>query len=64
MSTCWKPKPIKGLKIKYKDTVYDKITYMSCSTDGLSFDNQTDDSTTVHINCKMEDAKIITGKEE
>lgn len=59
----WKPKPIKGLVVEHNGNKYDKITYLSCSTDGLSFDNQQDESTSVHINCKMTDAKITTGKE-
>lgn len=60
MSKCWKPKPIKGLKIEYNGTVYDKITYLSCDTDGMHFDNQTDNSTTIAVNCKIEDVKITT----
>lgn len=56
----YKPKPIKGLSIEYDGTTYDKITYLSCSNEGLSFDNMPDDNTTVYVRCKISEAKIIT----
>lgn len=62
MSCCeYKPKPIKGLKIEYNGTTYDKVTYMSCSNDGLNFEHMPNESTQIHINCKMGEANITLG---
>ena len=30
----YKPQVIKGLKVEYNKTVYDKIIYLSCSNEG------------------------------
>lgn len=60
----YKPKPIKGLKVEYDGETYDKITYLSCSNEGISFEHMPSDSTTVYIRCKISEAKITIGKEE
>lgn len=57
----YKPKPIKGLKVEYDSETYDKITYLSCSSDGISFEHMPNDSTTMNIRCKINEAKIKIG---
>jgi hypothetical protein len=57
----YKPKPIKGLKIEHGGQTYDNITYMSASNEGISFEHMPNESTTVNIHCKANEAKIITG---
>lgn len=57
----YKPKIIKGLKIKYDGKEYDKIIYMHCSDEGLHFENQDNEFTTTNINCKIKDVKFING---
>lgn len=58
-----KEKPIQGLKIKYGDTTYDKITYLSISNwDGnerVSFTNKENENKIVNITCKFSDIEII-----
>lgn len=54
----YKPKAIKGLKIEYNGESYDKIVYMSCSNDGISFEHMPNDNTSVNIRCKINEAKI------
>lgn len=56
----YKPKPIKGLSVKYNDKVYNNITYMSCSNEGLFFECSENENIRTNINCKMEDVEIIT----
>ena len=58
----YKPKPIKNLKIKCKGEIYDKISYFSCSTEGVHFENLDNDSVTTNVNCKMEDIEILIDK--
>lgn len=54
----YKPKVIKGLKVEYNKIVYDKIIYLSCSNEGISFENMPDDNTTMNVRCKIGEAKI------
>lgn len=54
----YKPKPIKGLKIEHGGEIYDKIVYMNCSNEGLSFEHMPNESTSVNIHCKINEAKI------
>lgn len=56
----YKPKPIKGLSVKYKDTVYNNITYMSCSNEGFYFESTENENVRTNIHCKSEDVEIIT----
>lgn len=58
----YKPKPIKGLKVEVNGETYDKITYMSCSNDGMFFDCIKDENVTINIRCKPSEAKIISGE--
>lgn len=58
----YKPKPIKGLKVEYGGQTYDKVTYLSCSNDGISFEHMPNDSTTVNVRCKVSEAKISIGE--
>lgn len=60
----YKPKPIKGLKVEHNGETYGNITYLSASSDGISFEHMPNDSTTVNIHCKASEAKIITGGDE
>lgn len=60
----WKPKAIKNLKIKLKDKIYDKISYLDCSNEGVHFENLDSDSTRTSVNCKVEDIEIIVNKED
>ncbi len=64
MADSWKPKPVKNLAIKHKDKIYDKITYLSCSNNGVHFENMDSESVTTNINCKLEDIEIVTNKGE
>jgi hypothetical protein len=64
MIDSYKPKPIKGLAVKYGKETYDKITYLSCGSEGISFDHMPNENTTVNIRCKISEAKIISGGEE
>jgi hypothetical protein len=57
----YKPKPIKGLSVTYKEESYDKITYMSCSNDGFYFEHMPDENTTINIRCKADEAKVSYG---
>ncbi len=57
----YKAKPIKGLKIEHGGQIYDKITYMSASNEGISFEHMPNENTMVNIHCKADEAKIITG---
>lgn len=58
-----KEKPIKGLKIKYNDEIYDKIMYFSISNwngkDNVSFTNQKNSNTSVNVNCLFSNIEII-----
>lgn len=58
-----KEKAIKGLKIKYDNTIYDKITYFHVSnwdkTDEVSFTNKDNDNKSVNIRCEFKDIEII-----
>lgn len=58
-----KENPIQGLKIKYGDETYDKITYFSISNwDGkerVSFTNMKNENAVVNVNCKFSDIEII-----
>lgn len=60
----YKPKPIKGLKVQYNGETYDKITYLSCSNEGISFEHMPNDNTSVYIRCKVNEAKIMIGDKE
>ena len=57
----YKPKPIKGLKITHKGTVYDKIVYVSCSNEGISFENMPNENTTINIRCAVDEATVSFG---
>ena len=61
MPTAYKPKPIKGLKIIYNGETYDKIVYMSCSNEGISFENMQNESTMVNIRCPIDKIKLELG---
>ncbi len=58
-----KEKPIKGLKIKYNNEIYDKIMYFSISNwdgkDNVSFTNKKNNNTSVTVNCLFSDIEII-----
>lgn len=58
-----KEKPIKGLKIKYDNTIYDKIIYFSVSNwdkkDTVSFTNLDSKNVSVSIHCDFKDIEII-----
>ena len=58
----YKPKPIKGLKIELNGELYDNITYMSCSNDGMFFDCIKNDNVTVNVHCNPNEAKIVTSE--
>ncbi len=60
----YKPKAIKNLKIKVKDKIYDKISYMSCSNEGVSFENLDSENATTNVRCKLEDIEIMVTKGE
>lgn len=61
-----KEQPIKGLKIKYNDEIYDNIMYLSISNwnrkDNVSFTSKKNDNTSVNINCLFDDIEIIKEK--
>lgn len=59
----YKPKPIKGLKLELNGKTYDNITYMSCSNEGMFFECMQDENVRINVNCKPNEAKIITGEE-
>lgn len=59
----YKPKPIKGLKVKVNGIVYDKIAYMSCSSEGIYIENIDSQTTTTNIRCKAEDLEIIVNQD-
>ena len=58
-----KERPIKNLKIKYDNNIYDKIVYFSISNwDGnerVSFTNKTDNSSSTTVNCKFSEIEIV-----
>lgn len=58
-----KEKTVKGLKIKYNDEVYDKITYFNISNwdgkENVSFSHKKNENTMLNINCKFADIEII-----
>lgn len=58
-----KEKPIKGLKIKYNNEIYEKIIYFSVSNwdkiDNVSFTNKDSNNKTVNIHCEFKDIEII-----
>ena len=58
-----KEKPIQGLKIKYGDETYDKITYFHISNwDGkerVSFTNKENENKIVNVNCNFSDVEIL-----
>lgn len=57
-------KPIKGLKIKYDNTIYDKIVYFSVSNWGKEnrarFTNLDSKNISVSVDCDFKDIEIIT----
>ncbi len=57
----WKPKPIKGLKVEYNGTIYDKITNISCDNESMYFTHMPNESTSINVNCKPSEAKVIMG---
>ena len=59
----YKTKAIKNLKIKCKDKIYDKISYFSCSSEGVHFENLDSNAITTNVNCQMEDIEIIVDKD-
>lgn len=59
----YKPKTIKNLKIELNGETYDKITYLSCSNDGMFFDCIKDENVTVNVHCEPNEAKIITSED-
>ncbi len=59
----YKPKPIKNLMIKTKDKIYDKITYLSCSNEGVRFENMDSDDVTTNVSCKLDDIEIVVAKD-
>lgn len=59
----YKPKAIKNLKVKVNDKVYDKIAYLSCSSDGVHFENLDSEAITTNVNCKMEDIEILVNQD-
>lgn len=58
-----KEKPIKGLKIKYNNVIYDKIIYFSVSNwnkeDTVNFTNLDSENVRVSIYCKFKDIELI-----
>ena len=58
----YKPKAIKGLKIELNEEIYENITYMSCSNDGMYFETMKDNNVTINIRCKPNEAKIVTSE--
>lgn len=59
----YKPKAIKKLKVKCKGKIYDKISYLSCSNDGVHFENLDSDGVTTNVNCKMDDIEILVNED-
>ena len=59
----YKPKAVKNLKIKVKDKIYEKISYLSCSSEGVHFENLDSDNATTHVNCKLEEIEISVNKD-
>lgn len=59
-----KEKPIKGLKIKYDNNIYDKIVYLSISNwdkkDNVSFTNIDSKNISVSVHCEFKDIELIT----
>ena len=59
-----KEKPIKGLKIKFENKIYDKIVHFSISNwdkeDNVHFTNIDSKNISVSIHCKYKDIEIIT----
>lgn len=59
-----KEKPIKGLKIKYDNVVYDKIVHFSVSNwdkkDTVNFTNIDNKNVSVSIHCEFKDIELIT----
>lgn len=60
----YKPKPIKGLKVEYNGETYDKITYLSASSEGFSFEHMPNDSTSVNVRCKINEAKLTISESD
>lgn len=60
----YKPKIIKGLKIEYDGETYDKISYLACSNDGVTFEHNPNDSTYVNVHCKLNEIKVISGDDK
>lgn len=58
----YKPKVIKGLKVEYAGETYDRITYLSCSNEGFSFEHMPNDNTSINVRCKVNEAKLISGE--
>lgn len=58
-----KEKPIKGLKIKYDNVIYDKIVYFSVSNwnkeDTVNFTNLDSKNVTISIHCNFKDIELI-----
>lgn len=58
-----KEKPIQGLKIKYDNVTYDKITYFHISNwDGkerVSFTHEENKNKIININCSFSDVEIL-----
>lgn len=58
--------PIKNLKIKYDNKVYDKIMYLSVhnideySKYEVSFENKENEKETININCMLNEIEIAT----
>lgn len=58
----YKPKLIKGLKIEYNGETYDKITYLSASNEGFFFEHMPNESTSVSVRCKINEAKLAVSE--
>lgn len=59
-----KPKLIKRCKITHGNTVYNKITHLSIYADDVYFSNSENDTTSVNIECKLNDVKIEFGSDK
>lgn len=58
MPTEYKPKINKGLKVEYKNNVYDKIISLDVYNNEVHLSNKESEYVTNNIHCKLSEIKI------
>ena len=58
MPTEYNPKINKGLKVEYKNKIYNQIIYLNISENKIRFENKENESTTNNVCCKLSEIKI------